>query len=97
MGGGAVRGGTADADGYRMRQFGLAAGADHMVSDSVMGGAALSWVRGFSHGVDGTDTSSILDSYQATFYGTWRPGRLFLDGQAGVGYNRFDRSARSVF
>lgn len=89
MGGSAVRSGSADADGYRIKQFGLAFGIDHMISDSLMGGAALSWVRGISHGADGSETFSILDSYQATAYGTWRSGRLFLDGQAGIGLNRF--------
>ncbi len=89
MGGGATRDGTADADGYRTKQFGFASGVDHMIDDNLMGGMALSWVRGFADASGGSDTSSIFDSYQLTAYGTWRLDRLFVDGQAGVGLNHF--------
>jgi len=98
MGGAATRGGTAAADGYRMKQFGLTSGVDHMFGDEVMGGMALSWVRGFTHGADGSETSSsTLDTYQVTAYGTWRADRLFVDGQAGVGLKRFHQKREIDF
>ncbi|MDY0241413.1 MAG: autotransporter domain-containing protein [Rhodospirillaceae bacterium] len=98
LGGGARRGSTADADGYTLGSFGLAAGLDHRFTPSIMGGAALSWVRTWSQGRDdSTGSSSILDSYQLTFYGTYRIDRAFVDGQLGVGWNEFDQKRAIPF
>ncbi len=90
LGGGSVRGSTADVDGSRTTDFGLATGFDHRFSDNAMGGLAFSWLRGISKGSDGASgSSSNLDSYQLTAYGTYRQGAAFFDGQMGGGYNRF--------
>lgn len=89
LGGGGVRDASNGNDGYRMREFGLAAGADRRFTEQVMGGTAFSWLRDLSHGGEGADTASTLDSYQLALYGTYRPNRLFFDGQAAVGYNNF--------
>lgn len=97
LGGGAIRGKTAANDGYRLHEFGLAAGVDHMISDSVMGGVALSWLRALSTASSGNGTDSTLDSYQATFYGTYRLDRFFVDGQVGFGYNRFHQNREIAF
>ncbi|MEA4839241.1 MAG: autotransporter outer membrane beta-barrel domain-containing protein, partial [Rhodospirillaceae bacterium] len=98
LGGGARRGSTADADGYTLGSFGLATGLDHRFTSSTMGGAALSWVRTWSQGRDdSTGSSSILDSYQLTFYGTYRIDRAFVDGQLGVGWNEFDQKRAIPF
>ncbi len=97
MGGGATRDSTADANGYRTKQFGFASGIDHVINDNLMGGLALSWVRGFADGSGSSDASSTLDSYQLSAYGTWRSGRLFIDGQAGVGFNRFHQKREIDF
>jgi len=91
LGGGALRGTTAAADGYRMRQFGLASGVDYAFDDNLTGGTAFSWTRTNSHGADSTATKSTLDSYQVTLYGGYRLSQLFFTGQAGVGYNRFSQ------
>lgn len=96
LGGSAVRSGTADADGYRMNSFGLATGADHMFSDQIMGGLAVSWLRTYANGSDGS-ANSTLDSYMLTGYGTWRQGPLFVGGQVGLGYNRFDQTREIGF
>ncbi|MFD2233683.1 autotransporter outer membrane beta-barrel domain-containing protein [Phaeospirillum tilakii] len=79
---------TAAADGYRMSGFGLASGVDHRFSDSLIGGVALSWMRAFAHDGDDTASSSTVDSYMAIGYGTYRLGRLYFEGEAGIGYNR---------
>jgi uncharacterized protein with beta-barrel porin domain len=92
LAGGSVRNTSADADGYRVHAFGLAAGIDHMLSDELMGGVALSWMRAFSNGIEGSTTGSTLDSYQITPYGTYRIGQFFVDGQASVAYNRFHQT-----
>ena len=98
LGGGARRGSNAEADGYRLTDFGLAAGIDHMFSPNAMGGVALSWVRAWSEGSDGSSgSSSILDSYQLTFYGTYRLDRAFVDGQLGLGWNEFDQKRAIAF
>ncbi|WP_146002807.1 autotransporter outer membrane beta-barrel domain-containing protein [Telmatospirillum siberiense] len=89
LGGGAIRSGTDSTAGFRVKEFGLASGVDHMFADDLMGGAALSWVRAYAAGSDSAATNSTLDSYMLTGYGSWRQGPWFVDGQAGAGYNRF--------
>lgn len=92
LGGGARRGTNSEADGYSLWDFGLAAGIDHRFSPNAMAGAALSWVRAWSAGSDNSSgSSSILDSYQLTLYGTYRMDRAFVDGQLGVGWNEFNQ------
>lgn len=97
LGGGAIRSSTAETDGWRMKEFGLASGFDHMFTDELMGGVAFSWMRTFANGSGSSATASRLDSYQATLYGTWRVGSWFVDGQTGVGYNRFHQKREIAF
>jgi outer membrane autotransporter protein len=92
LGGAAHRDSNAEADGYSLGDFGLTTGMDHLFTPNAMGGVALSWVRAWSSGSgDSTGSSSILDSYQLTLYGTYRLDRAFIDGQLGVGWNRFNQ------
>lgn len=92
LGGGAQRGSNAQADGYSLANFGLATGVDHRFTPNAMAGVALSWIRAWSEGRGGsTGSSSILDSYQMTLYGTYRLDRAFVDGQLGVGWNHFNQ------
>lgn len=93
LGGGAIRGSDSQTDGYKSRDVGLAVGLDHMFDESLMGGVALSWIRGWSQGSDSSSGSTTtLDSYQTTLYGTYRQGQAFVDGQMGFGYNNFSQS-----
>jgi outer membrane autotransporter protein len=96
LGGMARRDSNAEAAGYHSTDFGLAAGVDHLFTPDLLGGVALSWLRAWTHGLDSASgQSSTLDSYQITFYGTYRYGRAFLDGRLGAGWNHFDQS-RSI-
>ncbi|MFD2234412.1 autotransporter outer membrane beta-barrel domain-containing protein [Phaeospirillum tilakii] len=97
LGGGAIRGRTAEADGFRISEFGLASGIDHQFTERALGGVALSWVRAYANGTDGSTSNSTLDSYMLTGYGTYRLGALFFDGQTGVGYNRFHQNRQIAF
>jgi len=97
LGGGAIRSGADGANGYRMKEAGLASGVDHMFSDDLLGGMALSWVRGYSVNSDAAATNSTLDSYMATGYTTYRQGRMFISGQLGMGYDQFHQSRAISF
>lgn len=92
LGGGAVRGSNAEADGYKITDTGLASGVDHLFTENAMGGVAFSWIRAWTGGAgNSAGSSSKLDSYQLTFYGTYRQGPAFVDGQLGAGYNSFSQ------
>jgi outer membrane autotransporter protein len=96
LGGTAQRDSDAEAAGYRATDFGFATGVDHLFTPDLLGGVAVSWLRAWTHGLDSASgQSSTLDTYQLTFYGTYRHGRAFLDGRLGAGWNYFDQS-RSI-
>lgn len=97
LGGGAIRGGDAEADGYRMKEFGLATGVDHRIADNLMSGVALSWVRAYASGGETSARNATLDSYMLTSYGAYHLGQVFFDGQAGVGYNQFHQKRGITF
>lgn len=89
-----MRDSQSDSPGYNMNDYGIMVGADHRFNPNVMGGVALSWIRAWSTGTGaGTGSSSELNSYQITFYGTYRLDRFFIDGQAGAGYNHYQQTA----
>ncbi|HZC17771.1 MAG TPA: autotransporter outer membrane beta-barrel domain-containing protein, partial [Caulobacteraceae bacterium] len=93
LGGGARRDSNAAADGYHSTDVGLAAGLDHLFTPELLGGVAASWLHAWARGLDGAGGQSTdLDSYQLTFYGTYRHGRAFLDGQLGAGWNQFGQN-----
>lgn len=98
LGGGAIRSTTAAADGYKTLDFGLAFGIDNRFTPNVMAGLALSWVRALSQGLDNSSGSSTtLDNFQLTQYGTLREDRVFMDWQLAVGWNRFDQKRAIAF
>lgn len=96
LSGGAMRDSTADAAGYRSRDFGLITGLDYRINQDTSVGTALSWVRGWNWGADNASGSlSMVDSYQITTYGTERFGQAFVTGQLGFGYNHVNQT-RSI-
>ena len=98
LGGTAHRDSNAQAAGYRAHEFGLATGFDHLFTPNLLGGVAASWVRAHSRGRDSASgQSSTLNSYQLTFYGTYRHGRAFVDGHLGAGWNRYQESRNIGF
>ncbi|MEA1673600.1 beta strand repeat-containing protein [Nitrospirillum sp. BR 11163] len=96
LGGGVLRGNSADAAGYSGTTAGLVIGADWYANDTVMAGLAFSWLNG---SVDGQGTAAGSQtkaaSYQLTAYSVWRPDwadqRLSVEGQASFGYNHYDQ------
>jgi uncharacterized protein with beta-barrel porin domain len=98
LGNGARRDSVAGFDGYRSSDAGLIAGVDHLFTPEMLGGVAVSGLRGSLPGIDSANAqSATLDSYQLTFYGTYRHGRAFIDGQLGAGWNQFSQSRSIAF
>lgn len=93
LGGGAIRSSNSAADGYKLWNYGVAFGVDNRFTPNLMAGMAVSWVRVLSQGIDNTSGSSTtLDNFQLTQYGTWREGRAFVDWQMAAGWNVFDQN-----
>ncbi|MFD2234322.1 autotransporter outer membrane beta-barrel domain-containing protein [Phaeospirillum tilakii] len=92
LGGYALRGTTADADGAKSTSFGLMSGLDFHVAAGSSVGVAASWLRGWTAGLGASSGNlTTVDSYQLTTYGLHRFGWAFVDGQAGFGYDRFNQ------
>lgn len=98
LGSGARRDSGAGFDGYRSNDAGLIAGVDHLFTPQILGGVAVSGLRGSLGGSDGAGgQSATMDSYQLTLYGTCRHGRAFIDGQLGSGWNHFGQNRAIPF
>lgn len=98
LGGGAQQNGNGRVDGYRLVDYGLVFGMDHRVATDTLVGAAFSWMHADADGEDNTaGSSSKLDSYQLTLYGSQRLDRLVIDGQLGAGWNQYEQQRRIGF
>jgi outer membrane autotransporter protein len=98
LGGSAHRAGDSENDGFTSKSFGLTSGFDHLITPNLLGGVALSWVRSWTDGSNASNGSTnTLDSYQMTFYGTYRMERLAVDGQIGAGWNHYDQQRTISF
>lgn len=94
LGGHATRDTSARSDGYSASSYGLLFGADIPLDDTITGGVAVSWLRGYSKGkADTAGNTTRLDSYQLTTYGSWRPdgGGVFVEGLLATGFNRYNQ------
>lgn len=70
--------GDASAPGYDTTTWGLTTGVDGELSDEIVLGVALGYA---ATSVDSTAGGGAdVDSYQAGVYGTWTPGRSWLEG-----------------
>jgi outer membrane autotransporter protein len=102
LGGGAIRADDANAAAYSASFTGLVFGADVLRTDQILAGVAASWANAFVTGSDVlTGSSTRLNSYQVTAYGTTAPagfgGRLSIDGQLGIGYNTYSQTRQIDF
>ncbi|OKH88223.1 hypothetical protein LF95_16365 [Thalassospira sp. TSL5-1] len=98
LGGSAHRAGDSENDGFTSKSVGLTTGFDHLITPDLLGGVALSWVRSWTDGSNASNGSTnTLDSYQMTFYGTYRINRLAVDGQIGAGWNHYDQERTISF
>lgn len=92
LGGGAQQNGNSRVDGYSMVDYGLVFGMDRRLAEDTLAGVALSWVHAEADGEDNTaGSSSELDSYQITLYGSQRINRFVFDGQLGAGWNQYQQ------
>ncbi|MBB5751634.1 autotransporter outer membrane beta-barrel domain-containing protein [Prosthecomicrobium pneumaticum] len=82
-------GGVANGPGYDMKGGGLAFGADVALSDSVLLGAAGSWL---SLDTDAAAAEATQQLYQALVYASWRAGAFHVDAQAGGSYGHIEQS-----
>jgi uncharacterized protein with beta-barrel porin domain len=95
---GARRDSKAGFDGYHSSDAGLVAGVDHLFTPEMLGGVAAIGLRGSLSGIDSPSAqSATLDSFQLIFYGTYRHGRAFIDGQLGAGWNQFSQTRSIAF
>jgi outer membrane autotransporter protein len=81
-------------DGFSSDAFGLLVGADTDIADNAVAGVAVNWLRAVAQGKsDSSGNSIIVDVYQLSLYGAWRPeGRaVWTQGVASVGLNRYDQ------
>src|SRR5690606_2563887 len=76
-----------NASGADYRFGGLVLGADGRVSDELVAGVALGYLR---TDVDAAAADLDLDSFQLAGYGGWRHQAYYLQGVASVGYHGID-------
>lgn len=81
------------APGSRLTTGGFIAGADHVVSQTFMAGAALQYTN---TNIDfrGSTNEATVEGYQAGGYFSWGDSDLYLNGNASVLYNTFDTARR---
>lgn len=80
--------------GFSSTAYGLLVGADAYISDNVVTGLGLNWLRNSARGATtASGNSSVTDTYQANLYGSWRPSgeALWLQGLASVGLNQYEQ------
>ena len=80
--------------GFSSNAYGLLFGVDLHVSDKVVAGAAVNWLRNDAKGRDhASGNSSVTDTYQLNLYGTWRPTgeALWFQGLTSAGLNHYDQ------
>jgi uncharacterized protein with beta-barrel porin domain len=80
--------------GFNSTAYGLLVGADTYVSDNIVAGFGLNWLRNSARGATtASGNSSVTDTYQVNLYGSWRPSgdALWLQGLAAVGLNQYDQ------
>ena len=92
IGGAAIRDTTADQTGFRSQNMGLVIGYDWQQTTDLVLGAAISYIKSWSWGMD-TDAGSLtkLNSYQLLTYGIQRLDNVFIDGQIVGGINSYDQ------
>lgn len=80
--------------GFSSTAYGLLVGADAYISDNIVAGLGLNWLRNSAKGATtASGNSSVTDTYQANLYGSWRPSgeALWLQGLASVGVNQYEQ------
>ncbi|MCW2248245.1 outer membrane autotransporter protein [Azospirillum fermentarium] len=87
----ATQGRRNGVDGYGSDTYGVAFGADGMVTDEVLTGVSLAYAR---TGVDAagarTGSGQDIDSWIASLYGTYSAPSWYVDGALTLGWHAYD-------
>lgn len=83
--------------GYDSHTYGVAVGMDNKVTETVRLGAALSYANSDVDGNDSGNSQSDIDSYQVAVYGSYEPGKYYVEGQVAYAYNKVDTSRQITF
>lgn len=87
----ATQGRRNGVDGYGSNTYGVAFGADGMVTDAVLTGVSLAYAR---TGVDDsgarTGSGQDIDSWIASLYGTYSAPSWYVDGALTLGWHAYD-------
>lgn len=83
--------------GYDSHTYGVAVGMDNKVTETVRVGAAVSYAQS---NIDSKDTSKAetdINSYQVAVYGSYEPGKYYVEGQLAYAYNQVDTTRQINF
>lgn len=76
--------------GYESDTYGIAFGVDRAINEKTRLGLAVSYANSDIDGKGLGKTKTDVDSYQVAFYGSYEPGRYFVEGQLAYAYNDVD-------
>jgi len=76
-------------DGFDALTAGYAFGVDKPFGKNLTGGLSFSYAATTVNS-DSSANKTLIDSYQATGYGSYKFGHNFLDGMVSVAYNNYD-------
>ncbi|MDR6773255.1 autotransporter domain-containing protein [Azospirillum sp. BE72] len=87
-----------DGNGGTVDRFtgGFMVGSDYAFDPTLKAGVALGFLRTRVKAEGGLGKGTV-DSYQATAYGSWTPGAIFVDAALGYGYSRTETSRSVTF
>jgi len=83
--------------GYDSHTYGVAVGMDNKVTDKVRLGAALSFAQSNVDGKDTGNSDTDINSYQVAVYGSYEPGKYYVEGQLAYAYNEVDTTRQITF
>lgn len=89
-----VRNGVA---GNRANTYGTTIGLDNKVTEKLRLGGALSYAQSNVKGKDSGQTKTDINSYQVALYGSYEPGRYFVEGQLAWAHNAIKTSRQITF
>jgi uncharacterized protein with beta-barrel porin domain len=98
LGGTAQRDAVSGAAGYDTSAAGLVIGADTLLRDDLLVGAALSWSAGWNRsGIDTANNSNGVNSAQLTGYVSWARDAMTVNGRLGIGLNSYDQRRKMTY
>ncbi|NKD55528.1 MULTISPECIES: autotransporter domain-containing protein [unclassified Haematospirillum] len=83
--------------GNRTNTYGATIGLDNKVTETLRLGGALSYAQSDVKGKDSGQSKTDINSYQVALYGSYEPGRYFVEGQLAWAYNTIKTSRRITF